>query len=165
MSWLIVAIVLAIVLPVAVAGVLLAPRPSQPGFPAGSGQRVLLSDQAQNINGLYERQFTLPAVPLPVGVNSSVRIQIVALVNVSCGGASYFGGATYQCSLSLVQGATGGPTENLLWELPFSGVVGTNVSPLYPGLYTLLVHVWIGTAPAAVLLTTFNVAVEVVELS
>jgi hypothetical protein len=161
-SWFIAVIAIAIAAPLVVAGVLLEFHPAPPEFPSGGGGSVLMSDQAQGVTAVFEKEFTVPARS---GSSVPVKVEEVALVNVSCGGASYFAGDDYECTMSLVSGSTGGPTENLLWANSFTGVVAWNVSLLLPGPYTLLVHVDIGTPPAAVVISSFNVAVEVLALS
>ena len=103
-------------------------------FPGGNVTGVLFYGQVQTPGTYYEGQFTVPPI---FGPNVSVKVELVALVNVSCGGASpYLIGADFNCLISLISGPTGGPTEDLLWTESFTGYVASNVS-LLPPAFTL----------------------------
>jgi hypothetical protein len=155
-SWFVAALVVAIV-SILLLGVVLLAHPA----PGTQSSRSLLWTQAQDVNALYQSEFTVPSAS---DSGAPVPVLIVATVNVSCGGPSYLG-PDYVCDLSLVSGATGGPSENLLWDLSFSGQVVTNESNLIPGLYTLSIHVVIGSPPAVVIYATFNTTLAVTSLS
>ena len=151
--WFGMALAVAVALALVLAGTLLVLRP-----PTSSSSGPLLWAQAQTVNTLYQAEFVVPSEP---GAGGAAQILIVAMVNVSCGGPSYLSGTDYVCELSLVSGTTGGNTEDLLWNLTFNGHVVTNTTELAPGLYTLLIHVVIGSPPALVAATDFNTILSV----
>ncbi len=143
---------------VAVITVLSGSTSAPPGFPVVPEGNVLFSGQAQGVETLFAGQFT---VPPPSNAGALVQVEVYALVNVSCGGSSlYTYGLHYNCSMSLVSGPTGGPTENQLWMETFTGYVASNISLLSPGAYTLFVHVVVGSPPLPVLSVPFSVAAE-----
>jgi hypothetical protein len=135
-------------------GSLFVPHQASPQPSTGGGQYSLLWAQSQNVNTVAQAVFTVPG-------GHAISVLIIGTVNVSCGGPSYAAGTPYYCDLSLVNGSTGGPTEDLLWDLSFTGHVVTVTSDLAPGSYTLLIRVVIGAAPAAVLLTNFDTTLSV----
>ncbi|HEY1198286.1 MAG TPA: hypothetical protein VGG32_06120 [Thermoplasmata archaeon] len=151
--------VVAIAASVAVAGV-------QLGSPSGvSVSRVLFFDQNKGVSALYEGQFTVPAL---LGPNVSVEVEEFAIVNISCGGASpYDLGTNYTCIMSLWSGPFEDirGNQNPLWWGLFSGNVGSNVSLLPPGVYSLLVHVVIGSFEPPFFLPPFQITAEAVTLS
>lgn len=132
-----------------------------PVIPPQSVSKVLLLNESQGVESLYEAPFTVPAL---LGAGVPLTIELATEVNVTCGGLSPYLGADFACVLSLVSGLTGGPTENLLWQRSFTGPTGSNVSSLVPGVYTALVHVQAGSPPLAVLIVPFSVVLEVAVL-
>ena len=158
-SCLVAVAVIAIASSVAVTGV-------QLGSPSGvSVSRVLLFDQDKGVSALYEGQFTVPAL---LGPNVSVEVEEFAIVNISCGGASpYDLGANYTCIMSLWSGPFEDirGNQNPLWWGLFSGNVGSNVSLLPPGVYSLLVHVVIGSFEPPFFLPPFQITAEAVTLN
>ncbi|MGP8146958.1 MAG: hypothetical protein ACLQAS_06060, partial [Thermoplasmata archaeon] len=76
-------------------------------------------------------------------------------------------GVNYTCIMSLWSGPFEDirGNQNPLWWGLFSGNVGSNVSMLPPGVYSLLVHVVIGSFEPPVLLPPFRVCAEAVTLS
>ncbi len=162
-SCLVTVAVVVIAVAVAETGVWPESSSTQSSFPGGNVTGVLFYGQVQTPGTYYEGQFTVPPI---FGPNVSVKVELVALVNVSCGGASpYLIGADFNCLISLISGPTGGPTEDLLWTESFTGYVASNVSLLPPGFYSFLVHVVAGTAPEGVLIVPFTATLEAATLS
>jgi len=165
-SWILVSCVVAVALVavaacVTVTAVRLEPQSTSSGYPGGSASSVLYYGQSPTVFGLYEIQFTVPDLSGP-GV--PVKVEEVALMGISCGTSTYMIGEVDNCSMGLVNGTTGGATEDLLWSEYFSGYVASNVTLLSPGVFTLLIDVHAGSPPLAVIVVPFSVTVEIATL-
>jgi len=125
----------------------------------GSQGEILLDQQASGVQSLFVSPFSVPAsAPPPDWVN----IGITVFVNVSCGSPPPGWSAPYNCTVALITGTFGEATpESLLWEYSFTGQAYSTSTELLPGNYSIFVHVVVGSPPAAALVITFSVALEV----
>jgi len=140
------------------AGTVVSPAAAPPGYPIGSAETVLFYGQSQNVYGDYQGQFEVAPTE---GSATQQEVEVAAELNLTCGAeSSYLIGALNNCTLSLIRGTTGGPTEDWLWSGSFTGREGSYVSALAPGTYTLLVSVHVGSPPLAVVVVPFSVTAE-----
>lgn len=161
------AVAVAIVASLILANFLLGtPRPTgptiseEPPLPAPGDGAVLAQSSGFGVSPLFDLEFNVSQVTSSFA--GPYHVELAAAVNVSCGGASYWPGADYSCDLSLVSGPLGGPTVDQLWAEHFNGTLAVRNSSLPVGEYHLLLNVAIGSPPAAVLFTNYNVAEEAI---
>ena len=160
--WFVLAVALAIVVPLATAFStyeLLSSRQGPPPnlLPSAAGQTVLTSGSAKENNAIFAQFFSVPA---SAGPGNPVKIEAIAWVNVSCAGPANWSGIDYVCSWTLINNPT-----TYVWHNFFTGEVVSNATTLLPGSYSLYVHVEIGKPPLPAELPPFDASAEVAVIN